>query len=77
MQALINPVPPSSTSPDEEIAKYNFRKGASMALGGSVGGNTAKSAIPAKPVITSKKKNRIFPWISKCLQNQYSRLRFY
>ncbi|MCK4920575.1 MAG: rhodanese-like domain-containing protein [Bacteroidales bacterium] len=57
-ETIINPVPPSSTSPDEEIAKYNFRKGASMALGGSVEGNTAKSAIPAKPVITSKKKKK-------------------
>ena len=39
-------------------AKYNFRKGASMALGGAVEANTAKSAIRAKPVITSKKKKK-------------------
>lgn len=57
-ETIINPVPPSSTSPDEEIAKYNFRKGASMALGGDVETNTASSALPAVPVITPKKSKK-------------------
>ena len=57
-ETIMNPIPPSSTSPDEEIAKYNFRKGASMALGGAVDGSTANSARPAKPIITSKKKKK-------------------
>ncbi len=57
-ETIMNPIPPSSTSPDEEIAKYNFRKGASMALGGAVENSTANSAIPAKPIITSNKKKK-------------------
>jgi len=57
-ETIINPIPPSSTSPDEEIAKYNFRKGASMALGGDVETKSATSTVPAIPVITSKKKKK-------------------
>jgi len=57
-ETIMNPIPPSSTSPDEEIAKYNFRKGASMALGGAVKNSTANAAIPAKPIITSRKKKK-------------------
>ncbi len=59
-EVIMNPVPPSQTSPDEEIAKYNFRKGASMALGGEVETNTAKTAVPVKPVIKkTKEKKRV------------------
>jgi rhodanese-related sulfurtransferase len=61
-ETIMNPSAPSSTSPDEEIAKYDFRKGASMALGGvsvenaAVSGDNTKA--PVKPIIkkTSKKK---------------------
>ena len=54
-EVIMNPVPPSQTSPDEEIAKYNFRKGASQALGGGAEQeNTANAALPAKPVIQNK-----------------------
>ena len=34
VETIVNPTPPESTSPNEEIAKYDFRKGAGMALGG-------------------------------------------
>lgn len=57
-EVIMNPVPPAQTSPDEEIAKYNFRKGASMALGGGAETNTAASAVPAKPVIKKKKEKK-------------------
>ena len=57
-ETIMNPIPPSSTSPDEEIAKYNFRKGASMALGGAVDGKASGSAVRAKPIITSRKKKK-------------------
>lgn len=57
-ETIMNPIPPSQTSPDEEIAKYNFRKGASMALGGAVEQNTANTAVPAKPIIIKKKKKK-------------------
>lgn len=57
-ETIMNPVPPSQTSPDEEIAKYNFRKGASVALGGDVEANTANTAVPAKPIITKQKEKK-------------------
>ncbi|MBE0652335.1 MAG: rhodanese-like domain-containing protein [Bacteroidales bacterium] len=54
-EVIMNPVPPSQTSPDEEIAKYNFRKGASQSLGGGAEQeNTSEAALPAKPVIQKK-----------------------
>ncbi|MFP4367299.1 MAG: rhodanese-like domain-containing protein [Bacteroidales bacterium] len=34
MEAIVDPDPPSSASPNEEFAKYDFRKAASQALGG-------------------------------------------
>ncbi len=57
-ETIMNPIPPASTSPDEEIAKYNFRKGASMALGGSVENSTAGASKSAKPIIKSRKKKK-------------------
>jgi sulfur-carrier protein adenylyltransferase/sulfurtransferase len=54
---ILNPQKPASTSADEEFAKYDFRMGASQALGGGAvvakpaEGNTpvAKPAIKAMP----------------------------
>lgn len=61
-ETIMNPEKPDATSPDEEIAKYNFRMGASQALGG--GGSaisaptaTSQSAAP-KPVIQRAKKKK-------------------
>ncbi|MBT3244146.1 MAG: rhodanese-like domain-containing protein [Bacteroidetes bacterium] len=58
-ETIMNPEKPSSTSPNEEFAKYDFRKGASMALGGgalvgSAGGNKPS----AKPKIASRPKKK-------------------
>jgi len=59
--AILNPQKPASTSPDEEFAKYDFRKSAGQALGG--GGPVqvtqepaATSAKPAIMPITKKKR---------------------
>ncbi|MCB9014071.1 MAG: rhodanese-like domain-containing protein [Bacteroidales bacterium] len=62
-ETILNPQAPATTSPDEEIAKYDFRKGASMALGG--GGaleSTAGSSdikVPDKPIIKKATKKRV------------------
>jgi 3-mercaptopyruvate sulfurtransferase SseA len=58
-ETIMNPEKPAETSPDEEIAKYNFRKGASMALGGEVAEPAkAETKVPPKPIITSKPKKK-------------------
>jgi rhodanese-related sulfurtransferase len=57
---ILNPEKPASTSPDEEFAKYDFRVGASQALGG--GANAVQSAenkpSAPKPVIKSVPKKK-------------------
>jgi sulfur-carrier protein adenylyltransferase/sulfurtransferase len=59
-EAIMNPQKPSSSSPDEEFARYDFRKSAGQALGGGAVVQAAQdqSAPAAKPVIspTPKKK---------------------
>ncbi len=61
-EVITNPTPPKNVSPNEEFAKYDFRKGASQALGG---GTVAASSddfqqATAKPVIkSSPKKKRV------------------
>jgi rhodanese-related sulfurtransferase len=58
-EVILNPEAPSETSPDEEIAKYNFRKGASKALGGGeLQENEAKTVAPPKPIITKKPEKK-------------------
>jgi len=59
--AILNPQKPASTNPDEEFAKYDFRKSAGQALGG--GGLTAQtpadqSIQSAKPVIKPAAKKK-------------------
>lgn len=60
---ILNPQQPPATSPDEEIARYDFRKGAAQALGGSAPTQTAvkttetaKSGMPAVVPKAKKKK---------------------
>lgn len=54
-EVIMNPKAPPSTQPDEEIAKYNFRKAASQALGGGVIENqNTEVKMPPKPVINRK-----------------------
>lgn len=59
-EAIINPQKPPSTSPDEEFAKYDFRRSAGQALGGglTVQSNQDPDASLPKPVIrpVAKKK---------------------
>lgn len=58
---ILNPQAPSSTSPDEEFAKYDFRKSAAMALGGggvapAEGNSGSKPALPGIVPKPAKKK---------------------
>jgi sulfur-carrier protein adenylyltransferase/sulfurtransferase len=60
--AILNPQKPASTSPDEEFAKYDFRKSAGQALGGggmtvqAASDQTGTSAKPAVKPVAKKKK---------------------
>lgn len=58
--AILNPQKPASTSPDEEFAKYDFRKSAGQALWGGVTMQTTQgqSAASAKPVIKPAAKKK-------------------
>ncbi|MEI6049426.1 MAG: rhodanese-like domain-containing protein [Bacteroidota bacterium] len=58
--AILNPQKPASTSPDEEFAKYDFRKSAGMALGGggTVQNSQDQGAASAKPVIKAAGKKK-------------------
>ncbi len=54
---IMNPQAPKSTSPNEEFAKYDFRKGAGMALGGGVM-ETSSSSTSVKPKIKARPKKK-------------------
>ena len=59
--AILNPQKPASTNPDEEFAKYDFRKSAGQALGG--GGLTVQAAsdqagTSVKPVVKAAAKKK-------------------
>jgi rhodanese-related sulfurtransferase len=60
--AIMNPQKPATTSPDEEFAKYDFRRSAGQALGGGgpVQAVQDQSTSDAKPAIRPlpKKKKR-------------------
>ena len=62
METILNPVKPGSVISNDEIAKYDFRKAASMALGGGEGSSIAPaSASPAatpKPGVVPVKKKK-------------------
>lgn len=58
---ILNPKSPASTSPSEEFAKYDFRRSASMALGGggmapAEGAATPPPALPGIVPKVAKKK---------------------
>ncbi len=59
-EVIMNPQKPAVTSPDDEIAKYEFRKGASQALGGgSVQARTTTTETKIiKPRIVPRKKKK-------------------
>ncbi len=59
-ETIMNPIPPANTSPDEEIAKYQFRMGAGQALGGAQVDETSESAVTIdKPIIKRPAKKRV------------------
>lgn len=60
VETIMNPNSPASTSPDEEFARYDFRKGAGSALGGSAAAmnESTSSAKPPVPIIRSKPKKK-------------------
>jgi len=59
---ILNPKQPASTSPDEEFAKYDFRKSAGQALGGgglSVEASDSQSSqAAAKPAVKPAAKKK-------------------
>jgi sulfur-carrier protein adenylyltransferase/sulfurtransferase len=56
---ILNPQKPASTSPDEEFAKYDFRKSAGLALGGgAVQVSKDETTVSAKPVIKAAGKKK-------------------
>ena len=59
VETIMNPEAPKSTSSNEEILKYNLRKGAGMALGGAAV-NTAPATMTksSKPPIKKRKKKK-------------------
>lgn len=61
-ETIMNPEAPPATSPNEELAKYNFRKGASQVLGGGVEERDAQPSIlaaPKPPIQQNTKKKRV------------------
>lgn len=59
-EAILNPQKPANTSPDEEFAKYDFRKSAGQALGGGAVVQTPQdqSGTSTKPVIKIAPKKK-------------------
>ncbi|WP_372772980.1 rhodanese-like domain-containing protein [Mangrovibacterium sp.] len=60
VETIMNPEEPSEQSPNEEMARYDFRKGAGAALGGGVVAPATQSTdTPAAlPPIMQKKKKK-------------------
>jgi rhodanese-related sulfurtransferase len=62
METILNPSKPGSTASNDEIARYDFRKAASMALGGgdvsSIAPVSNPSAATPKPGVVPVKKKK-------------------
>lgn len=58
VETIMNPTAPSSTSPNEDIAKYDFRKGAGQALGGGAVMETSSQVAPDLPKIAPRPKKK-------------------
>jgi len=62
METILNPAPPGNIISNDEIARYDFRKAASAALGGgNVQALTPQAASPSSPkpgVVPVKKKKK-------------------
>lgn len=58
-ETIMNPEAPAITSPNEEIAKYNFRKGAGMTLGGGTDMASQEiQAVTSLPKIAPRPKKK-------------------
>ena len=58
-ETIMNPEAPDENNPNEEIAKYNFRKGAGGALGGASLEATSSAPVKSsKPPIKKRKKKK-------------------
>lgn len=53
-ETIMNPEKPDATSPNEEFAKYDFRQGASAALGGGALSSISSTSSSPKPEIKAK-----------------------
>ena len=59
VETIMNPEEPTSSSPNEEIAKYNFRKGAGTALGGdAITTSQPAASSGSKPPIAKRKTKK-------------------
>ena len=58
VESIMNPDKPGSTSPNEEIAKYDFRKGAGQALGGGAMIESSAQVAPELPKIAPRPKKK-------------------
>jgi sulfur-carrier protein adenylyltransferase/sulfurtransferase len=62
METILNPSKPENVISNDEIARYDFRKAASMALGGGTVSSLAPAAAPAsgtpKPGVVPVKKKK-------------------
>lgn len=61
VETILNPEKPGMTSPDDEFAKYNYRKAASNALGGGGAIEQQQNIKPAKlpPIRKGNKKKMV------------------
>jgi hypothetical protein len=61
VETIINPIRPANTSPNEEFAKYDFRKNAGQALGGSAVENESSATIssPLPQIKSMPKKKKV------------------
>ena len=59
VETILNPQSPKSTDPNDAIAKYDFRKGASQYFGGAaLSTESSSSTTTKKPVIKRKTKKK-------------------
>lgn len=58
VETIMNPTAPASTSPNEDIAKYDFRKGAGQALGGGAIMESSSQVAPDLPKIAPRPKKK-------------------
>ena len=57
-ETIMNPQKPATTNPNDEIAKYEFRKGAQKALSGDTEVKTDANAAPAAMPVIKKKAGK-------------------